>query len=167
MHPSLFFLEYASPMGRIYLEAEDAGLTRLWFAGQAHAPAVPESKINAGHPVLLQAVHWLELYFSGQEPEFLPPLKPHGTPFQKRVWQQLLTVPYGQTVAYSDLGSARAIGSAVGRNPIALMIPCHRVVGKNGCLTGYAGGLDRKIALLELEGLTVDHAHCKLIKNTG
>ncbi len=159
------YQEYSSPLGLMFLEAEDSVLTRLWFEGQVHA--APEGRKKADHPVLLQAAHWLDLYFSGQKPDFLPPLNPHGTPFQKRVWQRLLAVPYGQTVAYSDLGSARAIGSAVGQNPIALMIPCHRVVGKNGCLTGYAGGLNRKIALLELEGLTVDHAHCKLIKNTG
>ncbi len=166
-----FFLEYASPMGPIFLEAEEKGLTRLWFAGQSHASAPPEDRPSPGHPVLREAVRWLELYFSGQQPDFLPPLLLRGTAFQLKIWQQLLTVPYGSTAAYSELlssrASAQAVGGAVGRNPIALIIPCHRIIGKDGSLTGYAGGLNRKIALLELEGLHVDRSRKKIKNSTG
>ena len=114
-------------------------------------------------PVLGDACRWLDVYFSGQEPDFLPPLHPHGSEFQLAVWELLLQIPYGQTTTYGALArqlaarrglsrmSAQAVGGAVGHNPISLLIPCHRVVGTNGSLTGYAGGLDKKIRLLELE----------------
>lgn len=100
---------------------------------------------------------WLDIYFSGREPDFMPPLLLRGTSFQQRVWEALLTIPYGQTVTYGELAhqlgcrSAQAVGGAVGRNPISIIVPCHRIVGTNGSLTGYAGGLDRKRALLQLE----------------
>ena len=112
---------------------------------------------------LAEAARWLDAYFSGREPDFLPPLRPRGSPFQLAVWRKLLEIPYGQTTTYgaiaravaSDEGRAsvpaQAVGGAVGRNPLSVFIPCHRVVGASGSLTGYAGGLDRKIALLELE----------------
>ncbi|MDO4281848.1 MAG: methylated-DNA--[protein]-cysteine S-methyltransferase, partial [Peptococcaceae bacterium] len=121
-------------------------------------------------PVLAQARRWLEAYFDGQSPEALPPLPalaPQGTSFQKSVWEILRTIPYGQTVTYGDIAAriaaerglksmaAQAVGHAVAKNPISILIPCHRVVGKNGSLTGYAGGIDKKIALLALEGVGV------------
>ena len=122
-----------------------------------------------GHSVLEDALRWLDLYFSGQRPDFLPPLRYGSTPFRKAVCDILLTIPYGETMTYGQIAakvaeqqgiekmSAQAVGGAVGRNPIALMIPCHRVVGAGGNLTGYAGGLDRKLKLLELEKADTSH----------
>ena len=143
---------YRSPLGDILLAAENNSITGCWFVGQKHFPAhLPAA--NSDSPVLLQAEHWLDVYFSGQDPDFLPPLAPKGTVFQLRVWSELSKIPYGMTVTYGQLlpGNARAVGNAVGRNPISLFIPCHRVVGQNGSLTGYAGGLERKQFLLKLE----------------
>ncbi len=127
------------------------------------APDVHPLLTPDGHPVLEDALRWLDLYFSGKKPDFLPPLRYGSTPFRKAVYDILLTIPYGETMTYGQIAtliaaqqgpekmSAQAVGGAVGRNPIALMIPCHRVVGVGGNLTGYAGGLDRKLKLLELE----------------
>lgn len=143
---------YDSPLGEILLAAEDNSLIGCWFMGQKHFPA--SLSANSGtQPVLLQAEQWLDLYFSGRHPDFMPPLAPKGTAFQLQIWEKLITIPYGKTVTYGELlpGSARAVGTAVGRNPISLFIPCHRVVGADGSLTGYAGGTDRKIFLLRLE----------------
>ncbi len=150
----------SSPLGEITLACDGAGLTGLWFEGQAHyacglSPAWEEGQ----HPLLEAAQRWLELYFAGEKPDFLPPLVPRGSAFQQAVWRELLTVPYGETLTYGALSkrlgcpSARAVGGAVGRNPISLLIPCHRVLGAGGRLTGYAGGLWRKEALLRLEGI--------------
>ena len=108
-------------------------------------------------PFFDEVRRWLDIYFSGHEPDFMPPLSLTGTAFQQRVWKELLTIPYGQTVTYGELArrlgcrSAQAVGGAVGRNPISIIVPCHRVIGANGNLTGYAGGLDKKRALLTLE----------------
>ena len=113
-------------------------------------------------PILAEAARWLDLYFAGYVPDFTPPLHPAGSAFRKSVWDILLTIPYGQTLTYGDIArqlaaqqggrvSAQAVGGAVGHNPISLIIPCHRVVGTNGSLTGYAGGLEKKVQLLELE----------------
>ncbi len=122
-----------------------------------------------GHPVLEDALRWLDLYFFGQNPDSLPPLRYGSTPFRKAVYDILLTIPYGETMTYGQIAakvaeqqgiekmSAQAVGGAVGRNPIALMIPCHRVVGAGGNLTGYAGGMDRKLKLLELEKADTSH----------
>ena len=113
---------------------------------------------------MAEAKRWLDIYFSGREPDFLPPLHPLGTPFRRAVWELLLQIPYGRTVTYGELArrlaakqglvhmSAQAVGGAVGHNPISILIPCHRVVGSGGSLTGYAGGIDKKVRLLELEG---------------
>ena len=115
-------------------------------------------------PVFEQTLDWLQIYFAGHNPAFLPPLSPGGTPFRKEVWDVLLTIPYGQTRTYGEIASviaarrglphmsAQAVGGAVGHNPISLLIPCHRVVGADGSLTGYAGGVDKKAQLLKLEG---------------
>lgn len=153
---------YDSPLGNLLLTADEIGLTELRF--------VPESAActDADAPVLAETAHWLDLYFSGLEPDFMPPLHPVGTPFRQTVWSLLEKIPYGQTVTYGELAgqaaeqlgrrqmSAQAIGGAVGHNPISILLPCHRVVGASGHLTGYAGGLDKKIFLLSLEGVDTD-----------
>ena len=151
---------YASPLGGITLASDGEALIGLWFEGQRYFGAgLAGKQAEKPLPVFDQAERWLNLYFSGGKPDFTPPLRPHGTAFQEAVWRRLLEIPYGCTAAYGEIaaslglppGAARAVGSAVGRNPISLMIPCHRVVGVNGSLTGYAGGVERKKRLLELE----------------
>ena len=156
--------EYHSPLGKIILAGEGQTLTGLWFAGQKHFGG---EGIPAGEAPVFSVVRpWLDAYFAGAQPGELPPLAPAGTPFQKAVWDLLLEIPRGETATYGQLAdelsrrqgrptSPRAVGSAVGRNPISLLIPCHRVVGANGTLTGYAGGLDRKRWLLTLEGAPI------------
>ena len=162
--------EYHSPIGPMTLAAYREGLCGAWFAGQKYFPVLPGSQMQDTQAAtwLNAAARWLDRYFAG---ESLPPpcggrlaLAPEGTAFQRRVWRLLCSIPYGQTTTYgalaaqvaAELGrprfSAQAVGGAVGRNPIALLIPCHRVVGANGSLTGYAGGLDRKAWLLRQEG---------------
>lgn len=151
---------YASPLGMILLAADNEGLTALGFLKER--PAAESGGRNAA---LRAATRWLDAYFSGRDPGFTPPLHLSGTPFREAVWRRLLEIPYGKTTTYgalakqiaADLGvprmSAQAVGGAVGRNPVALIVPCHRVVGANGSLTGYAGGLEKKARLLELEGI--------------
>lgn len=151
---------YASPLGGILLAADGEGLTGLWFEGQKYfargLDAEHEEKLL---PVFAQAARWLDTYFSGKEPDFTPPLHLPGTEFQRTVWQKLLAIPYGGTETYGGLArlcsragmTARAVGGAVGRNPVSIIVPCHRVVGARGSLTGYAGGIERKEKLLALE----------------
>lgn len=141
---------YSSPIGTLELAFEGPVLTSLHLVPVgSHIPA-PASTSN------VPAIRWLDCYFSGREPDFIPPLEPQGTPFQRRVWQELLKVPYGQTVTYGELArrigcrSAQAVGQALNRNPIAIIIPCHRVVAASG-LGGYAYGLEIKRKLLNLE----------------
>lgn len=147
---------YASPLGEILLGAEEDGLVGLWFMGQAHFPALLHA-VSGDSPALNAARSWLDQYFFGEIPGFLPSISLKGTDFQKRVWKALLDIPYGQVMTYGELAkkvgvhSAQAVGGAVGRNPISLILPCHRVVGSKGQLTGYAGGLERKKWLLEWE----------------
>lgn len=150
---------YDSPLGGIMLASNGRVLTGLWFDGQMHfgstlgTPASSPAEL----PIFSETRRWLDIYFSGHKPNFTPSLLLQGTAFHKHVWVALLSIPYGQTVTYGELArrlgcrSAQAVGGAVGRNPISIIVPCHRVVGANGSLTGYAGGLDRKRALLELE----------------
>ena len=150
---------YASPLGEIVLAADGDALIGLWFAGQAHFGAGLRGAEDGDCVVLREAKAWLDDYFAGKAPETLPKLRPRGTEFQKKVWAELLKIPRGETATYGalaeKLGShARAVGGAVGRNPISIMIPCHRVVGADGSLTGYAGGTERKAALLKLESGT-------------
>ena len=151
---------YASPLGEIMLASDGQALTGLWFEGQRHfAAGLDPQHEEKALPVFDEAARWLDAYFGGREPGFTPPLRPKGTAFRKAVWEQLLTIPCGETLSYGQLAarlglpraSARAVGGAVGHNPISLIIPCHRVVGADGDLTGYAGGLDRKRRLLLLE----------------
>ena len=154
----------ASPLGGILLAADGEGLTGLWFEGQKFFARGLDVKYQEKDlPVFGQVVRWLDTYFRGKEPDFTPPLHLAGTPFQITVWRGLLTIPYGETETYGGLarrcglsgGMARAVGGAVGRNPVSVIVPCHRVVGADGSLTGYAGGTGRKARLLELERSTV------------
>ena len=155
---------YSSELGDILLAADEIGLTGLWFFGQSYfADTLPTEQIAQETPILTQAREWLDEYFSGKEPDFTPTLHPIGSPFRQAVWKLLLQIPYGQTTTYGEIArqleklqnrphmSAQAVGGAVGHNVISIIIPCHRVVGTKGSLTGYAGGLDKKMALLELE----------------
>ncbi len=159
-----FLQHYQSPLGGILLAADETGLTGLWFDGEKYfADHLPAEHTEQETPILSETKRWLEIYFSGKEPDFLPPLRPIGTPFRQVVWEILLQIPYGQTTTYGGIArqlakrqglarmSAQAVGGAVGHNEISILIPCHRVVGTNGSLTGYAGGIDRKVKLLELE----------------
>lgn len=162
----LYITHYDSPLGRITLGSDGAALTGLWFDGQKYEPDISNSERFDNLQVFIQSKEWLNVYFSGKIPDFLPPLSPQGTAFRRAVWSQLLQIPYGTTVTYGELGkraievtggnrmSGQAIGGAVGHNPISLMIPCHRVIGADGSLTGYAGGVEKKAALLRLEWLT-------------
>ena len=150
---------YDSPLGGITLSCDGAALTGLWFDGQAHFGKGLDTAHEAGDaPALDEAARWLDMYFAGLQPGFTPVLAPRGTAFQRAVWDALLTLPYGETTTYGRLAarlgtaSARAVGGAVARNPISLIIPCHRVIGADGSLTGYAGGIGIKRALLTLEG---------------
>lgn len=155
---------YASPFGGITLASDGEALTGLWFDGQKYFGSTLSDEYEQRElPVFEQADRWLEIYFSGRKPDFLPPLTMKTTPFRKAVWELLLTIPYGQTMTYGELAklvaeqmgrirmSAQAVGGAVGHNAISLIIPCHRVIGANGSLTGYAGGIAVKEKLLLLE----------------
>ncbi len=156
---------YDSPVGKLLLAADDVGLTGLWLEGEKYyALGLDEEHEAREVPVFDQARQWLDVYFTGREPDFMPPIHMLGTPFQKEVWELLRKIPYGQTTTYGALAgqiakqrglermSAQAVGSAVGHNELSIIVPCHRVVGGNGSLTGYAGGIGKKIALLKLEG---------------
>ena len=159
-----FLQHYNSPLGGILLAADEIGLTGLWFDGQKYfARDLPAEHVEQNTPVLSEAKRWLDIYFTGREPDFTPPLHPIGSVFRQAVWEILLQIPYGQTTTYGALAgelarqrglthfSAQAVGGAVGHNRVSIIIPCHRVVGSGGSLTGYAGGLENKIKLLELE----------------
>lgn len=150
----------ASPLGGVTMASDGNALTGLWFDVQKHFPAgILAACEEKELPVFSETQRWLDVYFSGLVPSFTPPLLLRGTAFRKEVWEILLTIPYGQTVTYGEIAgrlnrpsmSAQAVGGAVAHNPISLIVPCHRVVGANGSLTGYAGGLDRKLYLLQME----------------
>lgn len=161
--PSLVYTESSSPLGPMWLAATDTGLAGMWFVGQRHSPdrtdwmLCPDSQ---QHPVLNAANQQLQAYFAGNLRQFDLPLDLRGgTAFQQAVWQALLRIPVGETTSYGEISrriakplAMRAVGTAIGSNPISIIVPCHRVVGADGSLTGYAGGLDRKLALLQLEG---------------
>lgn len=176
----IYKTHYDSPLGGMLLSADDKGLTGVWFDGQKYyARGQTDSEPEAGAaicntpceeelaPLLADAKRWLDIYFAGKEPDFDLPLNPTGTDFQKRVWRILCMIPYGKTMTYGQIAaqiatergiarmSAQAVGGAVGHNPLSIIVPCHRVVGTNGSLTGYAGGIDRKIKLLTLEGINM------------
>lgn len=151
---------YLSPLGPMTLSASPEGLNSLCFDGQKHAPDPTGWRCEPAHPALRLAVQWLDAYFGGQVLPFGAPLDlGGGSAFQQAVWQALLDIAPGHTRSYGALatalgrpGGARAVGAAVGQNPVSLIVPCHRVMGANARLTGYAGGLDRKLRLLQLEG---------------
>lgn len=159
---------YASPLGGITLASDGTALSGLWFDGQKYfGGTLKGGCVEREVPVFCQVRRWLDKYFSGKAPDFLPPLAMEcASPFRKTVWGILLSISFGSTLTYgliaarmqSETGkrvSAQAVGGAVGHNPISIIIPCHRVVGSDGSLTGYAGGLDKKLALLKLEGVDV------------
>lgn len=167
----MYFTEYESPLGRLTLAGEERALTGLWLEGQKYfgATLVLGSPRRDDLACFVLARDWLDRYFSGERPEGRElPLSPAGTPFQQLIWSLLLDIPWGETVTYGELArrsaerlgrghmSAQAVGGAVGRNPISIIIPCHRVVGAKGALTGYAGGLERKDWLLRWEGRNQD-----------
>lgn len=155
---------YESPFGDILLAADMAGLTGLWFDGEKYyANHLDPEHEEKNLPVFEETKRWLTIYFSGQEPDFTPLLHIIGSPFQLSVWKILQKIPYGKTMTYGEIAkviakqrglphmSAQAVGGAVGHNEISIIIPCHRVIGTDGSLTGYAGGLDKKEKLLQLE----------------
>ena len=153
-----------SPLGEVRLRSDGESLTGLWFVGQVNdAKEISDLEIKNDLPIFGQVESWLESYFSGKQTSITIPLQPKGTSFQQRVWQILQEIPYGETMTYGEIAqriaqekgvetfSAQAVGQAVGKNPISILIPCHRVLGKNGALTGYAGGVHRKEQLLRIE----------------
>ena len=161
-----YISHYKSPLGDILLAADEIGLTGLWFEGQKYfALSLQREHTEKEIPVFEQVKQWLDIYFSGKNPDFTVPLHFTGTAFQNEVWEILCSIPYGGTRTYGEISrqiaarrglphmSAQAIGGAVGHNAISIVVPCHRVVGANGNLTGYAGGIDKKIKLLQLENV--------------
>ena len=181
MNDIIHITHYDSPLGNITIASDGKALTGLWFDGQKHFAdtiARMPCKEDPQLPVFADTRLWLDLYFAGERPDFTPPLAPQGTPFRQAVWKILLTIPYGETMSYGEIAqrivetmctsslrvtrmSAQAVGGAVGHNPISLIIPCHRVIGANGSLTGYAGGLDRKMKLLRMEGIILGNLSSK------
>lgn len=160
----LYTSHYASPLGGMTLVSDGTALVGLYFDGQKYAAeGLDATRTQKNLPIFEEARRWLDVYFSGRKPDFTPPTAPAGTAFQQSVWEILRTIPYGQTVTYGAIArrieqntgcrmSAQAVGGAVGRNPISILIPCHRVIGADGSLTGYAGGIDKKERLLRWEG---------------
>jgi methylated-DNA-[protein]-cysteine S-methyltransferase len=159
-----------SPVGMLTVSSDGQNLCGLWIEGQKYFARTLEKDVSEQTlPIFEDVRKWLEIYFLGREPDFMPPLMPRGSPFQKTVWNHLCKIQYGQTTSYGELAgqieqqnggkhtSARAVGGAVGHNPISILIPCHRVIGKNGSPTGYAGGIAAKIKLLRLEGIIVEN----------
>lgn len=153
------FIRFDTSLGRVYATARDASLTGLYFEGGRHAPPIDAAwREDPAHAPLAACARQLREYLDGTRREFELPLAAEGTPFQRAVWREITRVPYGETLTYAALatragcpGAARAAGAATGRNPFSIVVPCHRIVGSLGALTGYAGGLDRKSRLLEIE----------------
>ena len=161
--------KYQSPVGEILLAADEIGLTGLWFDGEKfYADSLDPEHEERELPIFETVRKWLDIYFSGKEPDFMPPVHMIGSPFRLSVWELLRQIPYGETVTYGELAkmvaekrglsrmSAQAVGGAVGHNEISIIVPCHRVVGSDGSLTGYAGGVDKKERLLTLEGVDME-----------
>lgn len=154
-----YISEYDSTIGKIHLASNEKVLIGLWFDNQKYFEKTIQGKcIEKDTPVLIRTKEWLDVYFKRKKPDFIPEISFEGTIFQKKVWKELLKIPYGETITYMDIAkklgisSARAVGQAVGHNPISIIVPCHRVIGANYKITGYAGGIDKKIALLDIEG---------------
>ena len=179
---TMYICTYPSPVGELTLASDGPHLCGLWLDGQKYFEeklqvrvlgsasdtdqTVEGEEAVAASSALQAAIKWLDVYFQGHDPGALPPIALHGTPFQERVWDQIAQIPYGQTITYGGIAkalaaqnadgkkvSARAVGVAVGRNPCSVIVPCHRVVGSTGSLTGYSGGIARKVKLLQLEGV--------------
>ena len=159
-----YIYEYKSPIGDITMASDGTSLIGLWFNGQKYFASTLSSKYKYKLlPVFKETILWLNIYFNGKEPDFMPRIKLDGTAFRIEIWQILQQIPYATTLTYGDIAkkiatkrgienmSAQAVGGAVGHNPISIIIPCHRLLGSNGSLTGYAGGIDKKIALLEVD----------------
>lgn len=162
--------QYPSPLGTITLASDGTAIIGLWFDGQRHDRSILTPDYREGDvPVFAEAVRWLDCYFGGNEPDFTPALALDCSAFRREVLESLLRIPYGQVTTYGEIAkkiarrrglqkmSAQAVGGAVGWNPISLLIPCHRVVGADGSLTGYGGGIQRKLALLELEKASIQN----------
>ncbi len=165
-----YITTYRSPLGEILLAADEIGLTGLWFDGEKfYADSLDPEHEERNVPVFDVVKKWLDIYFSVREPDFMPPVHMIGSEFRQQVWKLLREIPYGETITYGGLAkrlarerglermSAQAVGGAVGHNPISIIVPCHRVVGSDGSLTGYAGGIDKKERLLILEGVNMEH----------
>lgn len=164
----IYTKHYDSPLGELLLAADEVGLTGVWFdEDKYYGENIDTEHTERETPVLKEASRWLDIYFSGRNPGFTPPLHPVGTSFRMAVWKILLEIPYGTTTTYGEIArriaadrgidkmSAQAVGGAVGHNEISIIIPCHRVIGSDGSLTGYASGLDKKIGLLKLEHISI------------
>jgi methylated-DNA-[protein]-cysteine S-methyltransferase len=157
------YARIVTPIGTLLATAAGAGLTGLYYEDKAHAPVVGTDWVeDSGAPALRECARQLREYFEGVRKSFDLPLEPDGSEFQRKVWIEIARIPYGETLTYAELakragapGSARAAGAATGRNPISIVVPCHRVVGSDGRLTGYAGGVERKAKLLEIEDARV------------
>lgn len=162
-----YICRYQSPLGPVTISGSESALTGLWFDGQKYFGSTLSGQTEERPlPVFDQAKEWLDLYFAGKIPQFTPPLAFHATPFRTAVWKILLEIPYGSTMTYGEIAgmiakqtgretmSAQAVGGAVGHNPVSIIVPCHRVVGADKSLTGYAGGIDKKMKLLALESQT-------------
>lgn len=156
--------EYDSPLGKVTMASDGESLTGLWLEGQKYfAASLSGKEYQKNLPVFECTKEWLNVYFKGKEPDFMPSLAPEGTSFRREIWNILQEIPYGRTMTYGEIGrlyakrhgvqsmSGQAVGQAVGHNPISILIPCHRVLGSNGSLTGYAGGVEKKRALLKIE----------------
>jgi len=161
---SIYTHNYQSPLGEIVIASNDTAITGLWLVGQRHFDIEVEGCItDKDLPIFDEVSRWLDIYFTGNNPGEIPAVRMNGTPFQLEVWQILQAVPYGKLITYREIAeliakkrgitkmSARAVGNAVGRNPVSILVPCHRVVGSSGKMTGYAGGIERKVKLLKLE----------------
>lgn len=169
MSISAYAMKYASPVGILTVASDGENITGLWIEDQKYFGAAMEDATREKDvPVLAEARKWLDIYFTGNKPDFMPPLAVKGSIFREAVWEALRDIPYGEVTTYGQIAkqlekasgkrvSAQAVGGAVGHNPISIIIPCHRVVGTNGSLTGYAGGIGKKVRLLKLEGVPMDN----------
>ena len=164
-----YFSQYPSPIGNLLLVGDDMGLCEIWFNRENKSIDIIKAKYEEKEtPVLKQGKEWLDIYFSGKAPDFMPKLHLKGTEFRLAVWELLLQIPYGKTTTYGEIAakiaaqrgidrmSAQAVGGAVGHNPVPVIVPCHRVVGADNSLTGFGGGMDIKCRLLELEGFDME-----------
>ncbi len=165
-----YISKYTSPIGKITIAADTTGLIGVWFDdAKYYCDSLDKNYTNKETEIIKLAKKWLNIYFSGKEPDFTPPLNPIGSEFRYKVWEHLKNIPYGKIITYNDIAkeiakekgiksmSAQAVGGAVGHNRISIIIPCHRVVGTNKNLTGYTGGIDKKIKLLKLEGINLKY----------